>query len=168
MRALLVRLFAFALCLAPVQAQQINTSPISAFTGATLAALPSNPTGTTSTSGVMMGLGSTCTITPATSTRITVSVSGTVSNNTLNDGVFARINTGTGVAPANAAAISGTARTSAQSATAYATGANMPYSQTWVVTGLTPGTAVWIDLVFGAITGGTASITNVNCTAAEM
>lgn len=162
-----------ATTLAAGSASNLNSGTLPAarlpFNGATLAANPSNPTGTTDTAtGKMMGLGSTCTITPANSTRIVVSVSGNVSNDTTGDGVFARIHTGTGTAPTNGAASAGTARTQNGSATLLTAAPLVPWAQTWTVTGLTPGTAVWIDLLLGAVTGGTATIRNVNCSAVEM
>jgi hypothetical protein len=38
---------------------------------------------------------------------------------------------------------------------------SIPFSITALITGLTIGTAVWIDLSLGANTGGTATVTSV-------
>lgn len=142
-------------------------SRIKVLTPASLQTSSTTPTGTTSTTGVMMGLGSSATITPTVSGRIYLAISGTISNNTTGDGVAGAIRFGTGTAPINGAAPTGTGVGPVASWTVPAGAANAPYSISGVLTGLTIGTAYWIDVVLNAITGGTASIKNTAVCAFE-
>lgn len=107
---------------------------------------PADPTGTASATDVMMGLAGS--ITPTT-TKIMIVVSGTLSNNAtaVRTGT-AQIRHGTGTAPTNGAAATGTAD-GAKISVALSTVAanqNVPFSLQAIVTGLTAGTAYWIDL----------------------
>jgi hypothetical protein len=135
-------------------------------TNATLQASPTNPTGTTSGSALMMGLGTTCTITPVYSGRVHLLFQGTIGNSGASGGSIVAARFGTGTAPANAAAQTGTAVGTPVSATSTAAAAVMPFSIGGVITGLTPGTAYWFDLSLLA-GGGTASTTSIGCTAIE-
>lgn len=137
------------------------------FNGATLQASPGNPTGTTSTSGVMMGLGTSCHITPAFSTRVLMHVQGQMSNTTTGISANVSLRFGTGTAPVNGAAPSGSALT-----TGIASGVNpanyaVPFNIGGIAGGLTPGTAVWIDVVLLA-GANTAAISNISCYALEL
>lgn len=123
------------------------------------------PTGTTSATAVMMGLAGT--ITPTKTGRVTFTISGQMANNTLNDGVTVDLRTGTGTAPTNGAAVTGTLRGVSQTATALIANERSGFSITFPVTGLTLGTAVWYDLSVLAVTGGTASVTGVTGAAVE-
>ena len=138
-----------------------------AITGATFQGSPANPTGTVSGSGVMMGLGGTCKITPATTGRIKVEFVGTTFNNTASANNNIAFRYGTGAAPANAAAPSGTVLGTALVVTTLAaiTGTT-PFVIGGIVTGLTVGTAYWFDLVI-ATTAGTGSVNNLSCDAFE-
>ena len=90
-----------------------------------------NPIGTTSTTAVMMGLAGT--ITPAFSTRVLVTISGSCANSVLADGGTVQISYGTGTAPVNGAALTGTQIGSAQEWLA-ATAANIvPFSVSAVI-----------------------------------
>ena len=131
---------------------------------------PSNPTGTTNTVAlVMMGLGSTATVTPATSGKLLIIISGNIFNNGINNGAKLRLMTGTGTAPTNGAALIGTAGGGIITITkAYAASALYPFSTQAIVTGLTVGTAVWIDLAVGAITGGTGTVNNLSISVVEL
>lgn len=138
--------------------------------GAVTAIRPSAPTGTTS-SGAMMGLGGGGTpfaITPLYSSRLHIHVSGNLSNNTGGAGAFANIRYGTGTAPSNGASPTGTQITQSSDPSQLLAGQKIPFSMNFVVTGLTPATAYWIDLCVGATTGGTASVVNLNCVAHEI
>ena len=132
-------------------------------------ATPSNPTGTTDTTGKMMGLAGT--ITPVSTGKILIVISGDIANDTIADGAAVQIRYGTGTAPANADALTGTAVGGLVSSTnpdiALAT-LNVPFSLNAIVTGLTPGTAYWIDTGLKAITGGTATISNVSISVIEV
>jgi hypothetical protein len=129
-----------------------------------------NPTGTTSTTGVMMGLGSTFHLTPAYAPRIKVTIYGQISNTTNGDAAVARIYYGTGTAPTNGVAPTGTNSGFQQSVANNASngGQFFPFSLSAIITGLTPGTAYWFDLDMIAISGGTASVQNVTAVLEEM
>ena len=43
-----------------------------------------------------------------------------------------------------------------------------PFSLSAIVSGLTAGTAIWIDLALTALTGGTAAVENLSITAFEL
>jgi hypothetical protein len=138
-------------------------------TSATLQATPSNPTGTTNTTGVMMGLGSTCKITPVYSSRVFLQFSGIAINTIAINHTLITSKFGTGSAPANAASVTGTTVGAAViAATSSTASAFVPFGGLGgVITGLTPGTAYWFDLYVAASTSGTASIADVTCAAME-
>jgi hypothetical protein len=125
-----------------------------------VSATPANPAGTTSTTPVMMGLG--ITFTPLYSGRVKIIISGEASNNTAGDGFIIYAAYGTGAAPANGNAATGTTAGNHVSGASAAANALLPFSIVAVVTGLTVGTAIWIDLELGAVTGGTASLSNLS------
>jgi hypothetical protein len=110
---------------------------------------PAAPTGTTSLTRVMMGLGSTCKYTPASTGKVLVMI--TANPYVLTGAVFLLISAlfGTGTAPANAAAETGTAIGANPANTRPAsTGTNVPsmFAVSVVLTGLTAGTQYWFDL----------------------
>lgn len=127
---------------------------------------PSNPTGTASTTLVMAGLAGS--FTPATSGNMFLATSWTSSNSAGSDGCAARLAYGTGTAPTNGAAQTGTlvggaaTITTSSVANQFQAGSNVGY-----VTGLTVSTAYWYDLAFEAITGGTCSLANITLNALE-
>lgn len=137
-------------------------------TNATLTGQPSNPTATSSASGVMMGLGvTTCRITPVYSTRVHVTIDGAVSNNTIGTLASFNLRFGTGAGPANGAAATGTAVTpttnTGNGGATYQSG----FSKTAIITGLTPGIAIWLDLSLAA-SSGTSTMSGITCTAFEL
>lgn len=138
---------------------------------AVLNAAPANPTGTASATVVMMGLGSTCTITTTTRTRVRFNITGSVNNSVAGDSAKYQLAFGTGGAPANAAAPSGTTFGSAAVQVIGGGGGvpmSIPFTATGIATGLSPGTAYWFDMQLAAITGGTASIQSLGCSAEEL
>lgn len=102
--------------------------------------------------------------------KIVLTMSGYSTDNTANDGTKAQISYGTGTAPVNGAALTGTqvGPIVQYNASTLAAGASAPYSATWIVTGLTAGTAYWFDTAFAAITGGTGSIAQATMTAYDI
>lgn len=137
--------------------------------GAILQQSPADPTGTSSGTDVMMGLGTTCTLTPVQSTRVALNFQGQAQNAAAGGVASVQARFGTGTAPANAAAATGTTvgskvhslQSSANSAVMYRAGG--------VITGLTLGTAYWFDVAVSNIsTGTTASVTNNSCDAHEI
>jgi hypothetical protein len=138
-----------------------------ALTNATLQATPINPSGTSSASAVMAGLGGTCKLTPVYSTRIYVSFQAQVSNSTSGSLITVGLRYGTGSPPANGSAATGTVAASEQSYTASAVNSFAPLTSTAIITGLSVGTAYWFDFTQRVISGGTGSIQSVGCTAME-
>lgn len=127
-----------------------------------------SPTGTTSTSGVMMGMGGAATITPALTGTILITLSGSVLLSAAGSTMIQLVQ-GTGTAPANGAAPTGTviggeAQFEATSGTLF-----VPFSLTAVVSGLTVGTAIWIDAEVSVSAGTiTAQLATVEITAVEV
>lgn len=145
------------------------TSTLLSTAGATLQGAPSNPTGTASTTPVMAGMGTTCTITPLYSGRIRFTMVGVLSNSTSGDGTLVKMVYGTGTAPINGAAASGSSIGKlTEVSSVSANNAAYPFALDGIVSGFSTGTAVWFDLQQNAVTGGTAAITNASCSAAEM
>lgn len=136
------------------------------YNGGVLMGTPSNPTGTTSLTGVMMGLGQL--FTPGFSTRILVHISGLVANSLINDGYTIQVRYGTGTAPANGDALTGTAIGAAQSGTSLIAADKKGFSLPVIITGLTIATQYWIDISLAAVTAGTATATNISVIAHEV
>lgn len=137
-----------------------------ALTNATLQASPANPTATANTTGVMMGLGTTCKLTPVYSGRIKLEFIGVIANSgtaTTQIKVFF----GTGTAPANAAAIAGTQVGNVLALDEPTATFQAAFANGGVITGLTPGTAYWFDLSLAA-SAGTSTMKNVSCNAVEL
>lgn len=127
---------------------------------------PADPTGTTNTTGLMMGLAGS--VTPVTTGRILILVSGDISSTLTGDGAKFQIRYGTGSAPANAAALTGTAVGGLVNMLAAANNQRVPFSLQAIVTGLTLTTALWIDIGLAAVTGGTAAAKNISITTVEI
>lgn len=129
---------------------------------------PAAPTGTASTSAVMMGLGSAASITPVRTGRISFTISGQMSNTTINDGATVQLRYGTGTAPINGAAVTGTQGGNSQTFKAASAGDTSGFSIGPIIAGLTVGTPYWFDLALQAVTGGTASVAGLTVTAHEI
>lgn len=144
-----------------------NCTVAQSLTNATLQASPSNPTGTGNVTGLMMGLGTTCKITPVYSGRVHLQFQGSMSNTTSLASVTVQVRYGTGTAPANASAITGTAIGSAVTGWVPTASGILPFGGIGgVITGLSAGTAYWFD-VSVAVSSGTGTITAVSCSALE-
>ncbi len=134
-------------------------------------ALPADQTGNATATFKMNGLGAAgapCTVTPTATGRVTFFISGTVFNATaIADGATYKIAYGTGAAPANAAAATGTVISAPAKYIAATTAEKAPFAIQASVTGLALNTAHWFDLQLADITAGTASIADVTCTAME-
>lgn len=136
-------------------------------TNATLNGQPGNPTGTTSGTGVMMGLGvTTCRITPVYSSRVFAVIDGSVLNSTVGALASFNVRFGTGAGPANGAAASGTAVTASTSTGNGGAVYQSGFSKSAVITGLTPGVAIWLDVSL-ASSGGTSTVAGIGCMAYE-
>lgn len=132
--------------------------------GGSLQASAANPTGTGGS--VMMGLGSTCKITPSASGRILVSFN-FVHGNTAMTTDTVQVKYGTGTAPSNNATSTGTNLGSQKAMYEPTATASNPVSISgMVVTGLTVGTQYWFDILLGAGSG-LATISSIDCSAIE-
>ena len=141
----------------------VSTSP------SALQASPANPATTTSTSSVMAGLGSTCTITPVVTGRIRFEIKGVTSTSGSGTvGSAYKASFGTGTAPSNGAAFTGTQVGQEIPLASVAGNANVQWVVGGVVTGLTLGTGVWLDTGYRA-NGGATTVTaaNISCNAFE-
>jgi hypothetical protein len=154
------------------QSVQVSVNQIVAAVGLLTSAImvtPANPSGTTSLTGVMMGLGGVCSITPAKTGRVLVLFTGNQLSSSASDGAASQIRFGTGSAPANGAALTGTTAGNPV-ATNSVTGPTQsnPFSNVALLSGLTLNTAYWIDLAVNAITGGTATPQSLTFVAIEV
>lgn len=136
--------------------------------GAILSASPANQTGTSSATLVMLGVGTVCVFTPSYSTRVRVTFDLNFANNTAGSGLVAALAYGTGTAPANGVALTGTVVTSQRLGITSTANESNPMSLNAIISGLSPGTAYWLDLQFRPGNGHTVVITNLNCMANEV
>lgn len=135
------------------------------YNNATLQANPANPTGSTSATGVMMGLGGTCTITPVYTGRVKVEFLGWLKNSAVATSTH-KVFFGTGTAPINGAAITGTQIGNSVGLDEPASANQLQMANGGIITGLTPGTAYWFDLSLAA-SSGTATFGALSCNAFE-
>ncbi len=122
----------------------------------------SDPSATTSATYVMCGLGSSWALTPRTTGRVRVMVTGLSTNNTSTADTFTLGKYGTGTAPISGAAVTGTSLTTSE-VRITATAAASPFSAfTYYaeVSGLTIGTAYWFDLA-NKTTSGSGSVSQL-------
>jgi hypothetical protein len=121
----------------------VKTGPASAVSQ------PSNPASTVSVTLVMMGVGGTCKITPGSSGKVLVTITGELTINTAVAGITATFGCryGTGTAPTNGAAVSGTRWGAAADYTTQppVAAVKVPFAFTDLLT-LTPATAYWFDI----------------------
>lgn len=146
-----------------------SPSRLANYTASNLA--PAAPTSTTFFT--MQGLAGS--ITPTTTGRVLVTVSGSTQNGTLTgsgNGIRLQISHGTGSAPANGATLTGTQDATYQTLeTAETVTTNIsvtPFATTWIITGLTVGTTYWIDLAAEAIGTTGYSAVRINLVAQEL
>jgi hypothetical protein len=135
---------------------------------ATLYSTPGDPTGTTSTTAVMMGLGGGLHITPRVSGNVVLTICGSVSNVTGTDGGAVYEAIGTGSAPTNGAAPAGTEVGTTILASGLSAGGFAPYCVTGIAQGLSIGTTYWVDLALRVQGGGTASLTRTSVVGQEI
>jgi hypothetical protein len=128
---------------------------------------PSDPTGTTNSTGLMMGLAGA--LTPVYTGRVLIMLSGTIANASgIADGANVQLRYGTGSAPANADALTGTTVGGLVKYVSATTAEKAPFALQGIVTGLTLATAIWVDVGLAAVTGGTATIKDLSLTIMEI
>ena len=141
-------------------------------TGQTSVAAPTAPASTSAFA--MQGLAGA--ITPASSGNILVLISGTIvdpSGTAAGNGIQFQASFGTGTAPVNAAALTGTQIGTVQKytspTTVVAADVNVPFSMQAVVTGLTLGTTYWLDLAAESIAvASSMGLANISVSAIEL
>ena len=135
-----------------------------ALTNATLQASLGSPTGCSTgcrtTTYVMMGLGGTATVTPVYSGRVLVQFFGNLTNNSGTGIANTEMLYGTGTAPSNGTAQTGT-RVGPSVGNSTGTQGAVPFSVGGIITGLSTGTAYWFDLALNANTAGTSTVGGV-------
>ena len=124
-----------------------------------------NPIGTTSTTGVMMGLKTS--ITPSLDGRVMVMVTGSIKNNTGSRGARVQIRYGTGTAPNNGTALTGTTIGAPVEMLNANNTPTYPLTVSALIMGMETGVTYWIDVSLAAITGGTATLGPVGLIASE-
>lgn len=133
---------------------------------------PSNPTATSSGTGVMMGLNQV--LTPTKTGKIFAIISGAIDNDTigLGNGALVQLRYGTGTAPSNAGTVVGTSAGSQirmvnPFLSLLAPGATNFNVQSYIA-GLTVGNQYWFDLSLARIAGGTARVRDLSVTLIEL
>jgi hypothetical protein len=126
-----------------------------------------SPTGNVSTSEVHMGLGANFSITPSNTGKVFAIISGMVLNSTAaGNGVNVRGRYNTGTAPINGATASGNALGAIQHFVASTTTGQQGFCIHGIVS-LTVGVAWWFDLTLVAVTGGGATVKDVQFSCLE-
>lgn len=130
---------------------------------------------------LMNGLGSAASplvITPTSTGRVLVMITGDLVENATAQTATLQLSFGTGAAPANAAALTGTQVGGELSWVSLTGQLTMPFAHTWLITGLSvptfsgigaqsAATPVWIDLNTKS-SAGTVQLTNINAFAIEL
>ena len=127
---------------------------------------PFNPSGTSSTTLVMMGLGGTCTITPIRTGRLFLEFVGIMFNATALDTTRVQAYFGTGTAPTNPTAVTGTSVGPLLPVASGTSNQSTAFSAGGIITGLTAGTAYWLDIALN-VNAGTGTAQSVWCNVFE-
>lgn len=121
-----------------------------------------SPAATASATGVMMGLGASAVLTPSYSSRVFFNFQGALNGNTAAAQLNVGARFGTGTAPVNAAALTGTLVSSVPAQiNASAPNFLFPFRAGGIITGLTPGTTYWFDLSLSSSSGNGAIFSSV-------
>jgi|HubBroStandDraft_6_1064221.scaffolds.fasta_scaffold768586_2 hypothetical protein len=136
--------------------------------GATVITAVTNQTGITGATGAAVMLGLAATITPNAGGTVMVFVTGDIICGTIGDGATLQLSYGTGSAPANNGTLAGTQVAKAVTFLASTVAGRVPLTMMAAITGLTSGTAYWLDLAVENLTGGTTTVANVTVTAVEL
>ena len=125
-------------------------------------------TGTTtlSPSTVMMGLA--VSYTPQRSGVLIVSMRGSVTNNTANEGAIVQMCYGNAAAPANGDLVKGTLFGKPYALSAASQSLAYPFYLCSIISNVGVGVPLWFDLSLCAVLGGTAQVSNVEVTVEEI
>jgi hypothetical protein len=127
---------------------------------------PSNVSGTNSTVGLMMGLGTS--VTPAVTGNVLIVASGQFANDTLSGGSAVQLRYGSGSSPSHLATLTGTQIGSEQVCPLLtAVISKSGFCLSGVLTGLVVNTTYWLDISVRALGLGTASISGVTISCLE-
>lgn len=134
----------------------------------TYQATPADPSTTSNTTGLMMGLAGA--FTPAVSGKVLIVISGDIDNDTAGDGSQIQIRYGTGSAPVNGAALTGSTAGGLvkmlNPSIATLTVGRVPFSISATVA-LSLATAYWVDISLASITGGVSRVRDVSISIIE-
>jgi len=136
---------------------------------------PANPTSTNSASLVMLGVGGTVTVTSTKTGKLLIIVSGRCKSDTAGDGVKILSRYGTGTAPINGAALTGTAFVT-PAASSVVNVQNENSGTVWLpftIVGFLDNSAnlnvaTWFDLAYAVVTGGNALVTELQWVFVEL
>lgn len=142
-----------------------NVTIALSLTNATVQASPAVGGGT-GTTPAMQGFGSVCKLTPVYSSRVKVSFITDINNNTASNTSSYNFRYGTGAAPAFGATAVGTAVLNTMQMTHTTAGALSHISLDANVSGLTPGTAYWFDMIVNS-SANTSTLATPNCNVTE-
>ena len=127
---------------------------------------PADPTGTTSTGGVMMGLKAA--YAPRRTGAVFIAISGTIQNDTAGQTTTAQLVVGAGsTPPSNGGAVAGEAAAAAQVHKADAISSPKGFCCQAIVFGLSLNSNYWFDLIL-FVSGGTGSIKNLSVSIVEL
>lgn len=129
------------------------------------------PAGTTSTTLVAMGLGPSCQFTPTYHTSGMFTMSGTIGNNTIGDGVYGAMFLFSNSPPANGGSLNGSIAVTGQMGVAStpSTTTRFPFTWTGAVPqgSLVPGNPYYLDAGLRVVGGGSGNIQDLTCTLTE-
>lgn len=128
---------------------------------------PSNPTGTSSASDVMMGLGSSFKITTSATGRVIVMISGVRQCTSATAQNFMQLTVGTGTAPTNGSVSTGSVICAQKQFYTDTASAGYDFQLVGSSSGFTIGTQFWLD-VFIHTNAGTMSLIDLTCIAIEV
>ncbi|NNM21996.1 MAG: hypothetical protein HKO54_00465 [Flavobacteriaceae bacterium] len=141
-----------------------NTSSSKAYMQTTIP----NPGSTNSSDVTMVGFESY--VTPSNGTKVMIVISGDIAQSGNDGNSTLQLYYGAGTAPGNGDAVTGTATGSEINIEFKGSGSQIkyPFSTNAIITGLTPGTAYWMDLGTTNSGGNTVNINNVSISAIEL
>ena len=144
------------------------TSPSAVTSGAFANKTVAAPGSVTATSPTYLMLGLAGSITPKTSGAVSVSICGSTTDATLADTISMQLSYGTGAAPTNGGALAGTQVGALVQASQAVASDIQSFCSTAVISGLTVGTAYWLDLAVGSSGGHAITFGSTNVAAGEI